>query len=465
MTFPHPKLVARLQRHGQEHLLHGWEALDAAARTRLHRQIEAIDFAELETLRQQATKPPEAVPEDIAPVPITPADFTATEKARGESALRRGEVAALLVAGGQGSRLGALEPKGMFPAGAVSGASLYQIHAEKVLAVSRRYAAPVPFLVMTSPATDEPTRAFFAQHANFGLKREQVMFFQQGTMPAVCPHSGRLLLEASGKLFLSPNGHGGTLTALAESGVLGQLTANGVRHVFYFQVDNPLVKVCDPGFIGRHIATGSEASSKVVVKTDPAEKVGALVSVRGRCSIIEYTLLPKHLAERREPTGELSFRAGSPAIHLFSTEFLEQVTCTAARALPYRTALKAVTHYHPESGQIVTPTGKEPNAVKFERFIFDALPHAERWLAVETPRAEEFAPIKNATGPDSPETARAAQIALHTEWLTRTGIDPRGHDIEVSPLFALDADEFAEKILSTTVRKGNAISGPTVFRE
>jgi UDP-N-acetylglucosamine/UDP-N-acetylgalactosamine diphosphorylase len=453
----------RLQRHGQEHLLHGWEALDADTCARLYRQLAAIDFAELETLRQQATKPPEAAPEHIAPVPITPAEFTATEKARGESALRRGEVAALLVAGGQGSRLGALQPKGTFPAAAVSGASLYQIHAEKVLAVSRRYGAPVPFLVMTSPATDEPTRAFFARHANFGLEREQVTFFQQGTMPAVCPHSGRLLLEAPGKLFLSPNGHGGTLTALAESGVLNELIARGVRHVFYFQVDNPLVKVCDPGFIGRHSATGSEASSKVVAKTDPEEKVGVLVSVRGRCSIIEYTLLPKHLAERRESTGELSFRAGSPAIHLFSTAYLDRVT--RAAALPYRTALKAVAHYHPESGQTVTPAGKEPNAVKFERFIFDALPHAERWLAVETPRAEEFAPIKNATGPDSPETARAAQIALHTEWLTRTGIDPRGHDVEVSPLFALDADEFAEKILSTTVRKGNAISGPTVFRE
>src|SRR5262249_21170237 len=155
---------------------------------------------------------------------------------------------------------------------------LYQIHAEKVLATSRRYRRPVPFLVMTSPATDEPTRAFFTEHRNFGLRADQVKFFQQATMPAVCPRTGRLLLEAPGKLFLSPNGHGGPLTALAESGLLGGLAAGGAKHVFYFQVDNPLVKVCDPGFIGRHVATGSEASSKVVAKTDPAEKVGVLVS-------------------------------------------------------------------------------------------------------------------------------------------------------------------------------------------
>jgi UDP-N-acetylglucosamine/UDP-N-acetylgalactosamine diphosphorylase len=422
------------------------------------RELTVIDFGHLDSLRHQALNPPDAVPADIQPVPITPAAYTDDEKARGAEAIRRGEVAALLVAGGQGSRLGVLQPKGTFPAGAVSGASLYQIHAEKVLAVSRRYERPVPFLVMTSPATDEPTRAFFAEHRDFGLHADQVTFFQQGTMPAVCRHSGRLLLEAPGKLFLSPNGHGGTLTALADSGVLADLGTRGVRHVFYFQVDNPHVKVCDPGFVGRHIATGSEASSKVVAKTDPAEKVGVLVVTNGRCGIIEYMLLPKQLAEQRENCGELSFRAGSPAIHLFSVSFLERVTRTAAGSLPYRPALKAVAHYDPRTGEMV-PAGKKPNAVKFERFIFDALPHAERWLAVETPRAEEFAPIKNATGSDSPETSRVAQIALHTEWLKRAGINTHGHAVEVSPLFALDADELAAKVPA-----GTAITEPTVLK-
>jgi UDP-N-acetylglucosamine/UDP-N-acetylgalactosamine diphosphorylase len=452
----------RLQKVGQAHVLTGWDTLNAADRARLESQLAAINFAQLETLRAQATKPADALPANIEPVPITLPAFTAEEKARGEDALRRGEVAALLVAGGQGTRLGALQPKGMFPAGAVSGNSLYQIHAEKVLAVSRRYGKPVRFLVMTSPATDEQTRTFFAEHRNFGLPAQQVTFFTQGTMPAVCPKSGRLLLEAPGKLFLSPNGHGGTLTALADSGLLVDLMRRGVEHVFYFQVDNPLVKVCDPGFVGRHITAQSEASSKVVVKTDPAEKVGVLVSINGRCSIIEYTLLPKSLAERREPGGELSFRAGSPAIHLFSVPFLERVTRTAAGSLPYRTALKAVAHYDPVRGEMVAAP-KEPNAVKFERFIFDALPHAERWLAVETPRTEEFAPIKNASGPDSPETSRELQIALHTEWLKQAGIDTHGHAVEVSPLYALDADELAEKILSTTVVPAT-VTKPTVFR-
>jgi UDP-N-acetylglucosamine/UDP-N-acetylgalactosamine diphosphorylase len=459
MSAPSPELLTRLQRHGQDHALHGWAELDGATRAELIRQLHAIDFEHLESLRTQTAAQPDAVPADLEPVPITPAAFTAEEVARGVRALRAGAVAALLVAGGQGTRLGVLQPKGTFPTAPLSGASLYQLHAEKVLALSRRYGRPVPLLVMTSPATDGQTRAFFAEHNDFGLAAGQVTFFQQGTMPAVCPTTGRLLLEAPGKLFLSPNGHGGTLTALAESGLLAELAARGVEHVFYFQVDNPLVKVCDPGFIGRHVAAGAEVASKVVAKTDPAEKVGVLVSSGGRCSIIEYTLLPKALAERREPTGELSFRAGNPAIHVFSTHFLERVTRTAAGSLPYRLAFKAVAHFDPTAGRTVTPAGKEPNAIKFERFIFDALPQAERWLVVETPRAEEFAPIKNATGADSPETSRAAQLALFADWLRRAGIDAHGHPVEVSPLYALDAEELAAKVPA-----GMVIAGPTVLK-
>jgi UDP-N-acetylglucosamine/UDP-N-acetylgalactosamine diphosphorylase len=455
MTVP-PELLARLRAHGQEHLLLGWESLTAAERDELVKHLTRIDFAELDSLRRQAALPPPPLPENIAPVPITPPTYTPEERARGVEALRRGEVAALLVAGGQGSRLGALQPKGMFPAAPVTGATLYQLHAEKVLALSRRYGFPVPLLVMTSPATDEQTQAFFEEQGNFGLGKDQVTFFRQGTMPAVCPQSGRLLLEAHGKLFLSPDGHGGTLTALAGAGLLDELDSRGVRHVFYFQVDNPLVKVCDPGFVGRHVATRSEVSSKVVAKEHPEEKVGVLVESEGRCVIVEYTMLPRHLAEEREPTGELRIRAGSPAIHVFGVEFLRRVTQVGA--LPFRTALKAVKHFDPHAGRHVEPGG-EPNAIKFERFIFDALPHAERWLTVETPRAEEFAPIKNATGPDSPETARAAQVRLYTEWLRRIGVDPGEHPVEVSPLFALDPDELADKIA-----RDLKVSGPTVFK-
>jgi UDP-N-acetylglucosamine/UDP-N-acetylgalactosamine diphosphorylase len=343
----------------------------------------------------------------------------------------------------------------MFPVGPVSGATLFQLHAEKVLALGRRYGKPVPFLVMTSPATDADTKDFFRGHRYFGLRPSDVIFFQQGTMPAVDAATGRLLLEEPGRLFLSPNGHGGTLTALAECGVLAELKTRGVKHVYYFQVDNPLLRVCDPGFVGRHVGADSEASSKVVFKEKPEEKVGVFAVVGGRCGLIEYSDLPKELAAAREPDGTLRFRAGSPAIHLFSLAFLERVTSTGG--LPYHVARKAVPHWDPATAAAVTPAG--PNALKFERFVFDALPLADRWLAVEARRAEEFAPLKNATGADSAETVRAALVAEHSRWLEAAGVRTGGHPVEVSPLFALDADALKRQIPA-----GFQVTGPTHLR-
>jgi UDP-N-acetylglucosamine/UDP-N-acetylgalactosamine diphosphorylase len=436
-------LLSRLSAHGQTHVLAGWERLSASERAQLVDQLSAIDLAELLALAEKGHEPVTPDANELAPLPVEPAEASPTERAIGEEALRRGEVAALIVAGGQGSRLGFDKPKGMYSVGPVSGASLFQIHAEKLLALSRRYGRPVPFLVMTSPATDDDTRAYFEEHRHFGLPAEAVTFFRQGTMPAVSARDRRLLLEEPGRLFLSPNGHGGTLTALAECAVLDEIRNRGVKHVFYFQVDNPLIRICDPGFVGRHIARSAEASSKVVYKDSPGEKVGVFAVVNGRCGMIEYSDLPPELAEERERDGTLRFRAGNPAIHIFSVDFLTRVTGTGG--LPYHVARKAVPHYDPETGEIVDP-GTEPNALKFERFIFDALPLADRWLAVEARREEEFAPLKNATGADSPETVRQAQLALHARWLEHAGIDTGGHPVEVSPLFALDADDLKSKL-------------------
>jgi UDP-N-acetylglucosamine/UDP-N-acetylgalactosamine diphosphorylase len=454
MTDVPTDLLSRLRAHGQDHLLLGWANLAHDRRREYLEQLAAIDFHELATLAKRTATPP-ASPDRIAPLPVTPAETTPQERSVGEEALRRGEVAALIVAGGQGSRLGFEKPKGMYSVGPVSGASLFQINAEKLLALGRRYGRPVPFLVMTSHATDADTRDYFRENQYFGLNPSDVIFFRQGTMPAVCARTGRLLLEDSGRLFLSPNGHGGTLTALAECGVLGELKDRGVKHLYYFQVDNPLLKMCDPGFVGRHIATRSEASSKVVFKERPEEKVGVFAVIDGKCGMIEYSDMPKELAAAREPDGTLRFRAGNPAIHLFTVEFLARVTSVGG--LPFHTALKAVPHLDPETGSAVTPDS--PNALKFERFIFDALPHAERWLAVETSRREEFSPLKNATGVDSPETVRADQIALHAAWLEAAGVATGGHPVEVSPLFALDATELAGKL-----PRGFKVTGPTHLR-
>jgi UDP-N-acetylglucosamine/UDP-N-acetylgalactosamine diphosphorylase len=456
MTDVPSDLRIELGRFGQAHVLAGWGQLQPAERRAFERQLRALNLKELQELARSSGQTASIERSKVAPLPVEPPHVSREEMNLGENALRRGEVAALMVAGGQGSRLGFEKPKGMYPVGPVSGASLFQIHAEKVLALSRRFGRPIPFLVMTSAATDTETRAYFEELGYFGLPAESVTFFQQGTMPAVCAKTGRLLLEARGRLFLSPNGHGGTLTALAEHGLLDKLQSRSVKHVYYFQVDNPLLNICEPGFVGKHIAAGSEASSKVVFKERPEEKVGVFAVVNGKCGLIEYSDLPDELATVREVNGTLRFRAGSPAIHLFSVEFLSRVTRTGG--LPYHVAKKAVPHLDPETGEFIDP-GKELNALKFERFIFDALPLAERWLAVETRRDEEFAPLKNASGPDSPETVREAQLRLNARWLEQAGVVTGGHPVEISPLFALHADELKAKL-----PRGFAVSGPTHLR-
>ncbi len=456
MTHAPTDLVHRLKLHGQEHVLAGWEALAPAERAAFVSQLAGIDLAELDRLHKRKDEPHTALPprDRIAPLPVE----APSESARptGEAALRNGEVAALLVAGGQGTRLGFDKPKGFYPAGPVSGASLFQIHAEKVLALTRRYGKPVPLLVMTSPATHADTEAFFREHQNFGLAADQVAVFQQGTMPALDLATGRLLLERTGSLFLSPNGHGGTLTALADTGLLADLKARGVKHVFYFQVDNPLVAIADPAFVGRHVETGSEVSSKVVFKDRPEEKVGVLALVDGRCGIVEYSDMPPEMQAERQPTGELVFRAGNPAIHVFSVPFLERVTSGASR-LAYHVARKKVPHFDPLTNRTVTPD--KENALKFEMFVFDALPLAEKWLAVSVTREDEFAPLKNATGPDSPETMRNLMLGRAARWLSRAGVAvAEGVPVEIGPLFALDAEELARKL-----PPGFQVAGPTVL--
>jgi UDP-N-acetylglucosamine/UDP-N-acetylgalactosamine diphosphorylase len=459
LSVPH-ELRDRLRTHHQKHVLAGWERLSDAERQALIDQLLAIDLDLLDQLYRQRDRV-QTLPavERITPAPVARLDpkDQATREA-GESALRRGEVAAFIVAGGQASRLGFDHPKGMFPIGPVTNKSLFQIHAEKVLALGRRYGKPVPLLIMTSPATDAETKAFFAEHHYFGLAPQEVFFFSQGTMPALDLATGQLLLEAPGRLFTSPNGHGGALMGLADSGLLDELRRRGIRQVFYFQVDNPLVKVADPLFVGHHVREHAEASSKIVPKEGPTDKLGNMVLVDGRCTIIEYSDLPEDLARQTDEQGRLRIWAGSPAIHVFSVDFLSRVTRGTLR-IPFHLARKKVPHLD-EKGQLVQP--ERENALKFEMFIFDVLPLAERWTIVETSRREEFVPLKNASGPDSPETVRQAISDRSADWLERADVKvPRRPDgsaavpLEISPLFALDAEELAGK-----VDRALQISGP-----
>lgn len=424
------------------------QGLSEKQRTSFEDQLSRLDFAELARLYSQSKSEESSL--DLRSVSTPPVirlnDVKRHNEARAisEKALRAGQLAVILVAGGQGTRLGHDAPKGTYPIGPVTQRSLFQIHAEKVLALSRRYGTNIPLLIMTSQENDAVTRDYFHEHRWFGLDASQVWFFLQGMLPALNAATGEVLLRSPGELALGPNGHGGVIQALHEAGYLDRLQAQGVTDCYYFQVDNPLVKIGDPTFVGHHLAAKAEMSLKVLAKLYPMERMGNLVELEGRCRIIEYTELPQQLAEERMPSGELRIWAGSPAIHLFQLKFLQRLG-RGEISLPYHIARKAVPYVN-QQGEVVKPTS--PNALKFERFVFDALPLAERVVAVETSREKEFEPLKNADGENSPQSVRQALSNLYAQWLRAAGIDiPTANDgqskqmLEISPLTALDADD------------------------
>jgi UDP-N-acetylglucosamine/UDP-N-acetylgalactosamine diphosphorylase len=473
---PDLTLVDRLAQHGQEGSLRWWDDLDEPSRSRLVAEIESIDFDRLDELirtlvrgdESAAPDPARVGPVDVYGLPQTDGERSARRHVAeiGNDALSRGEVAVVLVAGGSGTRLGFDGPKGTFPIGPVSGASLFQIHAEKIVALGRRFGRPIPLYVMTSPENHEVTQKFFDDHDRFGLKH--LRLFVQGQMPAVGRETGRVLLASKGEVALSPDGHGGTVAALAAKGgdgglsCLEEMNASGIKTVFYFQVDNPLVKIADPAFLGLHLQARAEMSFKVIEKVAPDEKVGVVVTVDGKPQVIEYSDLPTELAERREPDGRLQLWAGSIAIHLFELAFLERLASGAIK-LPFHRAIKKVPYINDE-GLLLKP--ETPNAVKFEQFIFDALPLAERFTLVETERTLEFEPLKNATGPDSPASVRQRMSDDFADWLESAGAKvmrrPDGSvpfGIEISPLFALDSSDLKGKI-----QPGFEVECPIYFR-
>lgn len=447
LSHPPEELCRRLQRHGQEHVLAGWAKLGEKDRQALVAQLAALDLEQLQGLhatREQKHTLPDFDRLAPLPQPVETAEQCARFRQLGEQAFRDGAVAFLMVAGGQGTRLGFDNPKGMFPIGPVSGKTLYQLHSEKILAIRRRFGKPTPLLVMTSPATHAATVAYFDQHSNFGLPGAEVHFFCQGTMPALDYDTGRLLLEAPGSLALSPNGHGGVLAALSESGLFDLLHNTGASTISYFQVDNPLTMLADFEFVGRHLAACAEVSTKVLPKQHPLEKMGNLVTIDGRCSIIEYSDLPDDWATRTDDRGGLFFWGGNTASHLFDVEFLRRVSAHKD-SIPWHLAKKKVPHWEPK-GRLVQPECE--NALKFERFIFDVLPLAERWTVPATTRQRDFEPLKNKTGADSIDTVRRALIERAADWLENAGVpvprDAQGgavFPLEISPLAVFDREE------------------------
>ncbi|MCJ7730173.1 MAG: UDPGP type 1 family protein, partial [Sedimentisphaerales bacterium] len=471
-----------LKKHSQGHLLAFWDRLNTSQRQALLAQIRLLNLARIDDWVAKYVKKQRfsAIPADFEPAPyygVSPADPRQKRKYAaaidlGRQLISAAKVAAFVVAGGQGTRLGFTGPKGDFPVSPVKNKTLFQIFAETITAVSKKYNAVCPWYIMTSPLNDAQTKEIFRSNDYYGLNEKNVFIFQQGTLPNFS-FDGKILLADEANIACSPDGHGGSLRALSENGAISDMKNRGIELISYFQVDNPLVNVFDPLFIGLHVLDKAEMSSKAVIKTDPKEKVGNFCLVDGRVTVIEYSDLPDSEAEKRNPDGSLVFELGSIAIHIISTAFVEKLidgepACTERSlprakskgrsvesnaegfSLPLHRAVKKIPCID-ASGNHIEPA--EPNGIKLESFIFDALPLASASIILQTLRNEEFAPVKNETGSDSIETARELMIARAASWLESAGVAiPKKPDgspdavIEIAPAFAVERDDVKAKL-------------------
>ncbi|CAL5213866.1 unnamed protein product [Lathyrus oleraceus] len=449
---PPPRaLLERLKDYGQEDVLALWDEISHEERDFLVKEIESLDLSRIDriircSLRSQAL--PAAVIEPVPESNVSKVEERSQEQRdkwwkMGLKAISDGKLAVLLLSGGQGTRLGSSDPKGCFNIGLPSGKSLFQLQAEKILCVQRLAAqatnessassVQINWYIMTSPFTDEATRKFFESHKYFGLEAEQVTFFQQGTIPCVSK-DGRIILETPNRVAKAPDGNGGVYSALKSTKLLEDMASKGIKYIDCYGVDNALVRVADPSFLGYFIDKGVAAAAKVVRKAYPQEKVGVFVQ-RGKggpLTVVEYSELDSSLASAvNQATGRLRFCWSNVCLHMFTLDFLNQVANGLEKDSIYHLAEKKIPSTH---GYTM--------GLKLEQFIFDAFPYASTTALFEVLREEEFAPVKNAIGSnyDTPDTAKMLVFRLHTRWVVAAGgflthsVPLYATGVEVSPL-------------------------------
>jgi len=446
--------IEEVYQNSQGHIFRFWDNLDGTGQKNLLAQVNLIDFDLLNKLKDQALNKKEIEqsvnlepPEVVSLEQRLESDPSAEEA--GSQALTQGQVAAFLVAGGQGTRLGFDGPKGMYPVTPVKKKSLFQLHAEKLLAIGKQHNIEIPWYIMTSITNNVQTRQFFKQNNFFGFNEDNITIFVQEMIPAI-DRDGKLILDQPDHIFMNPNGHGGSIRALWKNDALTDMKNRGVEHVFYFQVDNVLTRICDPAYIGYHIIDGSEMSCKVVRKKYPGEKMGVLCRIDDRLHLIEYSDMDETDMNAKNPDGSLKLWAGNIATHLFDRRFLEREN-EGGFKLPYHIAEKSIP-YIDHSGEYITPLDK--NGIKFETFVFDALIDSRKTVCIEVDRNKEFSPLKNKEGENSPETVRRDLIRTYARWLEVSGHklpltsrDGSAATIEISPLMSLKGENLeTEKV-------------------
>lgn len=442
----------QLAAHGQGHLIRFWQELNENERENLSREIQQLDLVEITRIFQRAMDASKVILEklddDLMPIPQTHYESVpnmSKEKITeyetiGFSEISNGKVGVLLLAGGQATRLGFGHPKGMYDVGLPSHKTLFQIQAERILRLQKMATdktgkeGKITWYIMTSEHTMLPTASFFKDHDYFGLNENNIVFFEQGRLPCF-DFNGKILLDEKHSISSAPDGNGGLYRALKTQGILDDISKRGVEHLHAHSVDNILIKVADPVFIGYCKVKNADCAAKVVQKSSPSEAVGVVCRVNGHYKVVEYSELSPEASERRNADGKLTFNAGNICNHYFSAEFLNKI-CGYESKLKLHIANKKIP-YVDENGVRHKPD--EPNGIKMEKFIFDVFEFAENFICLEVARDVEFSALKNsdAVKKDCPSTAREDLFRLHRKYIREAGgVVADNVAVEISPLLS-----------------------------
>jgi len=431
------KLSEELKRFGQEHLLQFWDELSDDHQHKLYNELSALDLEEVQEFFKKTvvemTHDGEKLDDRMQPLTesqcgsvaeSTDRDLANYEKLSLEE-ISKGKVGILLLAGGQGTRLGTSYPKGMYNVGLPSQKTFFQLQSERILSLKKLAekktgrSGKITWYIMTSASTVKPTTEFFKKNNYFGLEADNVVVFQQGTLPCFT-FEGKMILSEKYKLSVAPDGNGGLYRALRNEGVLTDMKRRGIKHIQLYCVDNILVKVGDPLFMGYCLSKGAECANKVVRKGFPTESVGITCKVDGHYQVVEYSEITQKSAKKKNSDGSLMYGAANICIHYFTFGFLERVVLFNEKSLHHHVAKKKIP-YTDQEGTLVKPD--KPNGIKMEKFVFDVFRFATNFVVWECLRDEEFAPLKNAEGASdfTPSHCRNSLLALHQKWLRIAG--------------------------------------------
>ena len=410
MNYEEAKKV--LQKYGQEHILNFYERLNEEKKEKLLNQIATIDFEQMLNLYENTKKEIEFKDSKIEPIPAVNAETLSIEekekyKKIGEEIIKNGKLAAVTMAGGQGTRLGHNGPKGTYDLGLPSHKSLFEILCDGLKETMQKCGVAVPWYIMTSRENNDETVSFFEKNNYFGYPKEAIgMFFKQGELPMI-DENGKVIIDEQGLIKEAADGHGGVFESLYKSGALEDMKKRGIEWIFVGGVDNVLVRMADPMFVGFAACNNYMVASKTIINAYPEEKVGVFYKKDGTPYVIEYTEISDEMAHEKNPNGDLTYGEAHMLLNLFNIKILDQI---ANSKLPYHSA-HTKCNFMNENGEVVV--AEKPNAYKFEAFIFDAFSLMPEIGLYRGKREEDFSPVKNAEGVDSPETARRDYMKYH----------------------------------------------------